>query len=67
MMSDKEEIRVTITEAELLRLRTALADYYGTAVHNGFPMAVRDLVNIDSMTDEEVIQDALEKGIVSLY
>ena len=38
-------------------VRDCLRDYYGTAVQQ-FPMAVIDLADIDSMSDEEVIREA---------
>lgn len=35
-------------------LREKLADYYGTAMASGMPMAVIELSQIATMTDEEV-------------
>ncbi len=45
-------------------LRNLLKDYYGTAMFNGFPMAVIDLGKVDRMSDEEVIELAYEVGII---
>ena len=41
-------------------LRNLLKDYYGTAMFNGFPMAVIDLGKVDRMSDEEVIKEAIK-------
>lgn len=46
-------------------IRSALEDYYGTAM-NEFLMAVVELGRIQSMSDEEVIQEALKAGIISI-
>ena len=46
------------------QLRALLKDYYGTAMFNGFPMAVIDLGKVDRMSDEEVIELAYEIGII---
>lgn len=51
-------------ELDISEVRGALRDYYGTAMTNGFPMAVMDLAKVDSMTDEEVIKDAMKNGIL---
>ena len=50
-------------DADAEELREKLRDYYGTAMVNGFPMAVADLGNVDSMDDEEVIREAEKNGI----
>ena len=44
-------------------LREKLRDYHGTAMVNGFPMAVVDLGKVDSMDDDEVIREAEKNGI----
>ena len=46
------------------RVRNALKDYYGTAMTNGFPIAVADLSRVDGMDDEEVISTARNNGII---
>lgn len=51
-------------EYDVERLRALLKDYYGTAMFNGFPMAVIDLAKVDRMSDEEVIELAYKVGIV---
>ncbi len=38
-------------------------DYFGTAMHSGFPMAVIDLSEIENMTDEEILKFAAKNGI----
>ena len=45
------------------RLRRDLMDYYGTAMFNGFPMAVFDLSRIERASDEELIEIALNNGV----
>ena len=44
-------------------IRSALEDYYGTAM-NEFPMAAVELGRVQSMSDEDVIQEALKVGII---
>ena len=48
------------------RAREALKDYYGTAMMNGFPMAVFDLAKVESMSDEEVLLVARKNGVINL-
>ena len=43
-------------EKEIERLREKLEDYYGTAMASGMPMAVIELSEVSSMSDEEVIE-----------
>ena len=45
-------------------IRDLLKDYYGTAMFNGFPMAIVDLGKVDRMSDEEVIKEAIKIGIL---
>ncbi len=45
-------------------IRDLLKDYYGTAMFNGFPMAIVDLGKVDRMSDEEVIIEAYKVGIL---
>ena len=33
---------------DIQRLKRDLMDYYGTAMHNGFPMAVMDVIDIEN-------------------
>ena len=44
------------------RLRSDLMDYYGTAMHNGFPMAQADLVHVQGASDDELIAEAKKSG-----
>lgn len=37
------------------RLRKDLIDYFGTAMFNGFGMAIIDLTYIENATDEELL------------
>ena len=43
-------------------LRKALMDYYGTAMSSGNPMAVIELSQAESASDEKLIQMAGEMG-----
>lgn len=45
------------------KLREYLKDYYGTAMFNGFPAALLDLSDIDSMDDYELCEQAEKMGI----
>ena len=45
------------------KLIEALEDYYGTAMHNGFPMAVIELENIKSLSPQELIKMAQSAGL----
>ena len=45
------------------RLRRDMRDYYGTAMFNGFPMAVMDLSKVDRASDEELRRMAERNGI----
>ena len=53
-----------IEKEEAEEAREALREYYGTAVSNGFPMAMMDLVKVDSKSDEEVIREARKNGLL---
>lgn len=48
---------------DIERLRKDIMDYYGTAIFNGFPMAVTDLGEVSNASPEELIKLAREKGI----
>ncbi len=45
------------------RLRKDLIDYYGTAMNNGFPMAVIDLSKAETASEQELIRMAEEEDI----
>lgn len=44
-------------------LREYMRDYYGTAMFSGFPVALLDLSDIDSMDPYELCEKAEEMGI----
>lgn len=44
-------------------LREYMEDYCGTAMFNGFPAALLDLADIDSMDGHQLCQKAEELGI----
>lgn len=52
-------------EVDVSYLRDRLRDYYGTAMVSEFPMAMAELNDVDSMSDEEVIEKAEDLGWVS--
>ena len=41
---------------DIKRLRRDLEDYYGTAMFNGFPMAIMDLSKVEKASDREIIE-----------
>ncbi|MCR5720133.1 MAG: hypothetical protein K6F84_06160 [Lachnospiraceae bacterium] len=40
-----------------------MKDYYGTAMFNGFPMAVMDLSKVERMSDRELVELAQKNGV----
>ena len=50
-------------EIDVNRLRRDMKDYYGTAMFNGFPMAVMDLSRVESMSDQELVELAHKNGV----
>lgn len=55
--------RVYQSEDDIEIIRQRLIDYYGTAMQI-HPMAVIDLAHIDAMTDDEVLKEAQNAGII---
>ena len=45
------------------KLREYLIDYYGTAMFNGFPMAIEELEEVKRASDEKVVEIALKENI----
>lgn len=45
------------------RLRRDMEDYYGTAMFNGFPMAMMDLHKVHNASNEELRQMAMDNGV----
>ena len=43
---------------DIERLRSDLMDYYGTAMFNGFPMAITSYSNVQYASDSELIEIA---------
>ena len=50
-------------EIDVSRLRRDMEDNYGTAMFNGFPMAVMDLAKVERMSDQELVELAQKKGV----
>ena len=44
------------------RLRSALMDYFGTAMVGGFPMAVIELGEVERASESELLQIARKNG-----
>lgn len=53
----------TFDDKDTEELREKLTDYYGTAMMNGFPMAMADLNGLDRMDDREIRELAEELGL----
>ena len=45
------------------RLRRDMKEYYGTAMFNGFPMAVMDLSKVERLSDSELVELAQKNGV----
>ena len=50
-------------EIDVSRLRRDMEDNYGTAMFNGFPMAVMDLSKVERMSDQELVELAQKNGV----
>ena len=50
-------------EIDVSQLRRDMKDYYGTAMFNGFPMAVMDLSKVERMSDRELVELAQKNGV----
>lgn len=50
-------------EIDVSRLRRDMKDYYGTAMFNGFPMAVMDLSMVERLSDRELVELAKKNGV----
>ena len=51
------------TEIDIKRLRKKLLDYYGSATPF-FPMATADVIRIERMTDDEIVKEARNLGMI---
>ncbi len=60
MMNDND---LNSQELDIDDLRSALMDYYGTAMQE-FPMAVMDLERIRTLSDAEILEEARKAGIM---
>lgn len=56
--STEPEVIVNISAETLRQLRCEVLDYYGTAVRC-FSAAQSDVIRVSSMSDEEIIQEAM--------
>lgn len=55
--------RARMATIDVDKLRDYMTDYFGTAVFNGFPVAILDLSDIESMSGHELCQKAESLGI----
>lgn len=55
--------RARMATIDVDKLRDYMTDYFGTAVFNGFPAAILDLSDIESMSGHELCQKAESLGI----
>ncbi len=51
-------------EKDVEEIRSELMDYYGTAMVNGFPMAVMNLSVLEDMSEDELRALAKETGVI---
>lgn len=51
-----------IEEINYDQLRKDLIDYYGTAMINGFPMAMIEVIDITNALPEQLVQIAIKSG-----
>lgn len=52
-----------MTLIDVESLREHMEDYTGTAMMNGFPAALLDLADIDSISGEELCEKAEQMGV----
>ena len=45
------------------KLRKDMIDNYGTAMFNGFPMAIMDLSKVEKASEQELIRMAKNQGV----
>lgn len=57
------EKRARMATIDVDKLRDYMTDYFGTAMLNGFPVAILDLSDIESMSGHELCQKAESLGI----
>lgn len=55
--------RARMATIDVDKLRDYMTDYFGTAMFNGFPAAILDLSDIESMSGHELCQKAESLGI----
>ena len=55
--------RARMATIDVDKLRDYMTDYFGTAMFNGFPAAILDLSDIESMSGHELCQKAESFGI----
>lgn len=47
---------------DIERLKRDLMDYYGTAAHSGFDMAIIDVVDVENASPDKLIDMAIRAG-----
>jgi hypothetical protein len=51
-------------EVDINELRKALIDYYGTGATSGIASMFMEVVNIEKMSDDEIVRKAKEDGLI---
>ena len=49
---------------DIQELKERIIDYYGTAMFNGFPMAMIYIAKIENMSNEEIMKEARKIGLI---
>lgn len=47
---------------DYIKLRKDLIDYYGSAMIGGFPIAMMNLTKVEKVSDDELVEIAVEVG-----
>ena len=61
--SVKERREVIAIDINTDKLRKDMIDNYGTAMFNGFPMAIMDLSKVEKASEQELIRMAKNQGV----
>lgn len=61
-----DEGAIELSEQDLRQIRQLLMDHFGTAWSTGTPNAQADLVNVDSLSPQELVEEALRLGLISI-
>ena len=56
-------MEINLDNYDMDGIRGALEDYYGTAMTNGLPFAMVEIINLDNKSDEEIMIEAINVGV----